>query len=85
MSITVQNPNRKEKVMDTQNENKTEIPKEAKAPDYRLSFIRETQHGDQWANIGVGWVHKDGQGISYKSDLLKLYGIKLVARKIERS
>jgi len=57
----------------------------AKAPDYRLSLVRETQYGDQWMNIGVGWLHKDGQGISFTGDLLKMFGFKLIVQKIEPS
>lgn len=71
--------------MDNQTENQTETAQENKAPDYRLSLVKEIPHGDQWANIGVGWVHNDGEGITFTPELLKLYGLKLVARKINRS
>lgn len=69
--------------MDNQIENQGPTEKESKAPDYRLSLVRETPHGDQWASTGVGWVHNDGEGITFKSGLLDLYGLKLVARKIK--
>lgn len=55
-----------------------------KSPDYRISLVKQTATGnDQWAPLGVGWTNKDGQGISFECDLLKLLGYKLVARKIE--
>ncbi len=54
-----------------------------KTPDYRLSLVRETQYGDQWLNIGVGWRHKDGEGISFTGDLLKMFGFKLIVQKFE--
>ena len=67
--------------MDNQTEN--EITKETKTPDYRLSLVKQTPGGDQWASIGVGWTHNDGEGITFSPDILKLYGLKLVARKIK--
>ena len=70
--------------MNTQ-ENQTQSSPQAnaKAPDYRLCLVRKTQYGDQWMNIGVGWLHKDGQGISFTGDLLKMFGFKLIVQKIE--
>jgi len=66
-------------------ENKTQPSgqSESKAPDYRLSLVRGTQYGDQWLNIGVGWLHKDGEGISFTGDLLKMFGFKLIVQKME--
>lgn len=69
--------------MDNHIENQTETAKENKAPDYRLSLVKQTPGGDQWASIGVGWTHNDGEGITFSPDILKLYGLKLVARKIK--
>ncbi|MEM6829747.1 MAG: hypothetical protein AAF551_04465 [Bacteroidota bacterium] len=70
--------------MDQQYENQSKTQKENKAPDYRISLVRETAHGDVWADIGRGWSHKDSEGITFTPDLLKLFGLKLVARKIEQ-
>ncbi len=70
--------------MDTSKQTQTCVQeKEGTKPDYRLSLVRDTQHGDQWSNIGVGWSHNDGEGITFSCDILKLYGLKIIARKLK--
>lgn len=77
--------------MDTYNENQTyqePTQKEAdNSPDYRISLVRGTPEGqkDIWAELGPGWYHKDRKGITFTPDLLKIFGLKLVAREIDRS
>ncbi|MDF1864392.1 MAG: hypothetical protein P1U70_06140 [Saprospiraceae bacterium] len=56
---------------------------ENKKPDYQISIVRDTLHGSQWAQFAVGWTNKDGKGINFTNDLLKMFGFKIVARKIE--
>ncbi|MEO1263602.1 MAG: hypothetical protein AAFZ15_32620 [Bacteroidota bacterium] len=56
---------------------------ENKRPDFQISLVRDTQFGSQWAQLAVGWTNKDGKGINFTNDLLKMFGFKLVARKIE--
>ena len=57
-------------------ENQTDLPTgaEGRKPEWRLSLARDTQYGTQWAGLGVGWLHKDGQGVNFTNDLLKMYG-----------
>lgn len=66
--------------METHN---THAQPKTKKPDFRLSLVRKTVNGDQWADIGVGWSHKDGDGISFTSGLLELFGFKIIVRSIK--
>ena len=55
-------------------------------PDWKISLVRELPQGhSQWAKIAVGWswLNDNGEGINFVSDLLKMFGFKIVAQKIE--
>lgn len=70
--------------MDNQNQTKPHANQgESRSPDYRISLVREKEGGDVWANLGVGWIHKDGEGITFAGDFLKLFGFKLIALKAQ--
>lgn len=71
--------------MDNQNQTKpqTNQGESSRSPDFRISLVRERESGDVWANLGVGWLHKDGEGITFTGDLLKLFGFKLIAQKAQ--
>ena len=70
--------------MDNQNQTKPHANQgESRSPDYRISLVREREGGDVWANIGVGWHHNQGEGITFTGDLLKLLGFKLIAIKAQ--
>lgn len=70
--------------MDNQNQTKPQTTQgESRSPDYRISLVRENEGSGQWANIGVGWNHNQGEGITFTGDLLKLFGFKLIALKAQ--
>lgn len=70
--------------MDNQNQTKLQTNQdESRSPDFRLSLVTSKDDGDHWASIGVGWLHKDGEGITFSGHLLKIFGFKLIALKAQ--
>ena len=71
--------------MTEQNDNPSDTSTEAESrkPEFEISLVRDSHTGSQWARFGVGWSHKDGEGMNFSNDLLKMFGFRIVARKIK--